>query len=263
MPNCRRSVPSLRQRRIRSPRARLAATASALLVIGGSLAGQKAAAETMATPLTVVELFTSQGCSSCPPADALIGELAGRADVLALSEHVDYWDYLGWKDPYGAAANTARQREYARALGLRYVYTPQIVVHGASQMAGTERAQVLRAIAVAKPPPLALAIRWPTADRLAVRIGAQPGAKTTTVWLVLFDKVRTTRIGSGENDGRQLVNHHVVREFRAIGAWSGDAVELTADVPPQDWSAVGCAVLVQVPDGGPIVGAARCAPIGG
>src|SRR5512144_1000431 len=93
--------------------------------------------------LTVVELFTSQGCSSCPPADALIGELAQREDVLALSEHVDYWDYLGWKDPFASPAHTARQRNYAKALGLKYLYTPQVVVQGQVQVSGSEREAVL------------------------------------------------------------------------------------------------------------------------
>jgi hypothetical protein len=213
-----------------------------------------------ADPLTVVELFTSQGCSSCPPADALIGELAGRGDLLVLSEHVDYWDYLGWKDPFASPLHTARQRDYARALGLKYVYTPQIVVHGEAQVTGTDRAQVLQAIATAARPQLAIDLAWQlSADQLVIRLGTQRGAKPADVWLVLFDRVRTTRIASGENIGRKLINHHVVREFRRVGQWFGTPVELTISLPAYDRSEVGCAIVVQVMDGGPVLGATRCA----
>ena len=92
---------------------------------------------------TVVELFTSQGCSSCPPADAFLGDLAKRQDVLALAFHVDYWDYIGWKDPYADPGHTSRQRDYSSKLGLRYVFTPQMVVQGASSATGSDRTSVL------------------------------------------------------------------------------------------------------------------------
>jgi hypothetical protein len=211
-------------------------------------------------PLTVVELFTSQGCSACPPADALLGEIARQPDILALSEHVDYWDYLGWHDPYAMASMTVRQRAYARSLGLKYVYTPQVVVQGLLQAAGTDRAAVLKAIAEAPATTVDLDLAWNGPGRLAVRLGkAPPEARPSDIWFVLFDRTRTTRIGTGENSGRQLVNHHVVREFRHVAAWDGQPGEVVVAVPAMDPQAAGCAVIVQAMDGGPVHGAARCA----
>jgi len=120
-------------------------------VLLSSIAGSVAArgAEPAAVSPVVVELFTSQGCSSCPPADALLAELTGRPDVVALSFHVDYWDYIGWKDPYASPQYTARQQRYTQALNLRYVYTPQIVVDGRADVVGSHRAEVLAAIETA------------------------------------------------------------------------------------------------------------------
>ena len=125
-------------------------------------------------PLTVVELFTSQGCSSCPPADAFLGELARRDDLVALSEHVDYWDYIGWKDPFASPDLTKRQHEYARLLGLRYVYTPQMVIQGADHVTGSDRAGVLRKIAEAAAlPRVAVTARY-VGERIMVSL---PGAE--------------------------------------------------------------------------------------
>ena len=118
----------------------IVALGASVLVILGPAAG---AAE---DKLTVVELFTSQGCSSCPPADAILGELSDRGDILALSLHVEYWDYLGWTDPFASAEHTRRQREYARRFGLRYLYTPQMVIQGSLQVTGSDRARVLAGI---------------------------------------------------------------------------------------------------------------------
>ena len=108
-----------------------------LSLIAGPLAPRGATAEPAAVAPVVVELFTSQGCSSCPPADALLNELAETPGVVALSLHVDYWDYIGWKDPYASPQYTARQQRYAEALNLRYVYTPQIVVDGRVNVVGS------------------------------------------------------------------------------------------------------------------------------
>ncbi|MBT3306373.1 MAG: DUF1223 domain-containing protein, partial [Alphaproteobacteria bacterium] len=108
-----------------------------------------AASNHQAAPLTLVELFTSQGCSSCPPADAFLGELSKRSDVLALSVHVDYWDYIGWKDPFASPKNTERQRRYSKFLGMRYIYTPQLVIQGADHEVGSDRTKILAKIAKA------------------------------------------------------------------------------------------------------------------
>ena len=217
-------------------------------------------AEPSRPPLAVVELFTSQGCSSCPPADALIGELARREDVLALSEHVDYWDYLGWKDPFASPAHTARQREYARALGLKYVYTPQIVVQGQAQVAGNERDAVLRAIAAQERTQPSVRVSWADADQLVVGVDSPASTATADVWLVLYDRSHTTRIERGENSGRALANYNVVRSFRRIARWQGEPVQVVVDLRGEDWTARGCAVILQSESTGPIVDAAACTP---
>jgi hypothetical protein len=200
----------------------------------------------------VVELFTSQGCSSCPPADAFLTELAHqRRDVLPLAFHVTYWDYLGWKDPYSMDAATARQREYARHLGEDGVYTPQMVVDGAKGFLGSSRAEGLSAIAgaVRKQVPVSVAR---DAGSLLIMVGA--GVGKARVLLVGFDPTHETPVGRGENRGHTLLESNVVRSLTPIGAWSGSAVTLRQTPPAGD----GFAVLLQAEDGR-ILGAARLA----
>ena len=117
-----------------------------VLVVAAGLGAAAVPAVAGEGALNVVELFTSQGCSSCPPADALLADLADRDDVLALSFHVDYWDYIGWKDPFASPQYTQRQRVYSQVFGKRYVYTPQMVVNGSFEMTGSDRAGVLKRI---------------------------------------------------------------------------------------------------------------------
>ena len=227
----------------------------ALLVAAVVLAPDPSAA---GDPLTVVELFTSQGCSSCPPADALIGELAERADVLALSEHVDYWDYLGWRDPFAIAATTRRQRGYARRLGLGYVYTPQMVIQGASQVTGSNREAVLNRLDEPQPAnPLTVEISRDGDNRILISVGGAPAGEDAGVWLVLFDKEHSTRVSRGENRGREVRNYNVVRSFTRIGSWNGEAVTLTAIMPETEGLGDACAVIVQAQNTGRILGAAR------
>jgi hypothetical protein len=207
----------------------------------------------------VVELFTSEGCSSCPPADALLGELARRPDIVALAFHVDYWDYIGWKDPYASPLATQRQHDYAAALHLHMVYTPQLVVDGRADVVGSERGDVAAAIGkAAAQPKLAVAIAKdgggyrvviPAADAASV-VGP------ATVWLALFDSERETRIARGENGGRTLKEYNIVREWRQIGTWTGDALTLPIDAAMDDPNRNGCAVIVQSGSVGPILGAA-------
>jgi len=239
--------------------------AAALFVASGALAaGEK--------PLTVVELFTSQGCSSCPPADALIGELAERDDILALSHHVDYWDYLGWEDTLAQPVNTERQRAYARGLGLQYVYTPQVVIQGAYQATGSHRQAVLDKISRAQPNnPVPVTIARDGEDKIVISIGAGGGAgagadvnagkQDAAVWLAMFDREHSASVGGGENRGRVARTFNAVRSFRRVGTWNGETmtIVLPAPSPAAPGEPDACAVIVQAGDSGPIFGAARLA----
>jgi hypothetical protein len=218
-----------------------------------------------AIPPVVVELFTSQGCSSCPPADAYLGDLAKRDDVLALGFHVDYWNYIGWTDPFSSKLATERQQQYARAMNLDSVYTPQMVVNGASQGVGSDREAIGRLIdaAMSAPPPRpSFTIAHPAGGSIAIHIGGVPpaGGKPATVWLVTYDREQTTAVMQGENGGRTLKDYQVVRSFHDIGVWTG--VPLNIVLAPKDiaWGAGGAAVLLQINGVGAIIGAAVLAP---
>lgn len=180
----------------------------------------------------VVELFTSQGCSSCPPAEALLLDLAERPDVLALAFHVDYWDRLGWPDPFSSPEATARQRDYAAWLGESQVYTPQVVVDGSTGMVGSRRAEVLAAIAAAAADPGApIPVSLGRAGGiLSVNIGAGEGAGRAL--LVGFDPRAETAIPRGENAGRTILQANVVRSVEVIAEWDGRALALDRLLPP-------------------------------
>ena len=213
---------------------------------------------------TVIELFTSQGCSSCPPADALLGELAKRDDIVALSLPVDYWDYLGWKDTLASPANSARQRAYAYARNDRAVYTPQIVVNGVVHAAGNNPARVAEATEAAR---ARLQEAWvpisvsSDGDKLQVHAAAANGSSrysSGTLWLVLYSEVEQVKITRGENAGKTIRYYNVVREMSPIGMWHGEAVSLhlpKVDVQGRGYD--GCAVLLQAGNAGPIIGAAE------
>ena len=216
-------------------------------------------------PKVVLELFTSQGCSSCPSADAFLGELAEtRDDVVALSFHVDYWDYIGWEDRFATAEMTERQRTYSRALGIAYVYTPQLVIDGARHVVGSNRHAVNDAIGVSKAikarrVPVALTSSGP--DHLTVEIGRSDGYYgDAMIWLVSVDRQHKTTVDAGENRGRTLINYNVVRDYRPIGRWVGNP--MTLELGPDELSRTaggigeGCAVLIQENRGkGRIMGA--------
>jgi hypothetical protein len=219
-------------------------------IIGLTLAAVLATAGHAQESPTVVELFTSQGCSSCPPADAFLTDLARqRRDVLPLAFHVTYWDSLGWKDPYSFEAATVRQRDYARHLGDEGVYTPQMVVDGAIGFVGSDRPRGLSVIAAAvrKSVPVSVARDGQT---LLIKVGA--GTGQARILLAGFDPAHETPVGRGENGGRTLLESNIVRSLTPIGAWSGSAVEIR-QVPPAGES---FAVLLQAEDGR-IIGAAR------
>jgi hypothetical protein len=223
-----------------------------------AVAGNTPVAATTGPTPVVVELFTSQGCSSCPPADAFLGELARRKDVVALSFHVDYWDYIGWKDPFASAAATERQRDYGRALGLHMVYTPQIIVDGRADAVGSDRAAVEGLIAAAaKRDRVDIRFSLDEMGRLFVELPNHPLAGMATVWLAVFDTQHKTAVPRGENSGATLSDYNVVREWRRVGNWPGSPVQLPVAMAP-DAAAKhdGCAIIVQLGETGPILAAA-------
>ncbi len=178
------------------------------------------------TPLVVVELFTSEGCSSCPPADALLRTLATRPDVVALSFHVDYWDRLGWRDPFSSAAFTARQQAYARSLDGR-VYTPEMVVGGTVGFVGSRRgeAQTQIAAALERPAPSRIALTAAPGAGRTVRVtyAATGAPEPSVVHLALVQSEATTEVRRGENGGRTLRHANVVRAFETHAEASGEA----------------------------------------
>ncbi len=223
--------------------------ASATVALG--LAGSASAQDPV-----LVELFTSQGCSACPPADALLAELATRDDVIALALHVDYWNYLGWQDIFSTPANTRRQRAHIEALGGRVVFTPDIVVNGAASMIGSRRAEVLAAIEQAKATPAALAVEV-RHEGSAMVADITPRGETETPARVLYfvyETPVTVEVTRGENAGRRLTYHNAVRSWSSLGDWSGEAQRFEAPVP-QD--ALGVAVVVERISDGRVLGAGR------
>ena len=213
---------------------------------------------------TVVELFTSQGCSSCPPADKVAGELTKRDHLIILSMPVDYWDYLGWKDTFAKHAFTERQRDYARARGDGQVYTPQVVVNGLTHAVGSEAGNIEAAISAtnAQLAGKRVALKLvKSGDGVDVQIGDAPagvsgdGAK---VILADFKSSADVKIGRGENGGSKVTYFHVVRELKSIGDWSGKAqsIHLTmADLTAA--GSDGCAVFLQAGKAGAILGSAQ------
>jgi hypothetical protein len=223
-----------------------------------ALGGGHAAAQDRERPV-VVELFTSQGCHSCPPADEFLAELAGRPGVLALGLHVDYWDYIGWKDPFAQRAHTERQRSYSRALHQRYVYTPQMVINGTHQNVGSDRAAIDKLIDKARKEAgtgATLAVSGTGLQR-RLRIGGGSVAQPATIWLVGFDQKHETKVKAGENSGRRLANHNVVRQMIEVGIWAGAATDVALDLTQIAGDCDSAAVLVQVDGTGPIVAALR------
>lgn len=190
----------------------------------------------------VLELFTSQSCSSCPPADALLTDLGRRPDVLALSLHVTYWDRLGWRDRFSLREATERQRRYARLFGGDSIYTPQLVVQGRRHVVGSDRRAVLAAIAAAEPTTVPLTLTR-QAERLRLTVGAGTGAATLV--LLGFDTRHVTPIGGGENGGRTLTQTQVVRAVGRVGEWTG--APLTLELPRPEGERA--AVLLQGDDG--------------
>jgi hypothetical protein len=214
-----------------------------MLVLSLCLAVHFAPAAASERPI-VAELFTSEGCSSCPPADALLAELARRPDVLALSFHVDYWDRLGWKDPYSSREATDRQNRYGKLFALPAVYTPQIVVDGKWEAVGSDRADVEHALELARRDrpeiPITLAL-----EQGQARIKLGPGRDgVASVLLVGFDRRHVTAVKRGENSGRTLTHVDVVRGVEEIGRLGAGEIAV-----PIRWHCDRVAAVVQGADG--------------
>lgn len=200
----------------------------------------------------VVELFTSQGCSSCPPADAYLTELSRhRGDILPLAFHVTYWNSLGWRDPYSLDAATERQAEYGARFG-DGSYTPEMVVDGRKGLVGSDRANAERIIDAAKHSDVTAAAVAITRGGSSVSITVSRGSGNANVLLIGFDPEHRTAIGRGENSGRTLTELNIVRSIRSLGSWNG--APITFHVPLLQGQRA--AVLLEAPDGS-IVGAAR------
>ena len=236
--------------------------ALALGGIGVTLAAQPTAVETstaarvsQAVPvpaghLAVVELFQSQGCSDCPPAEANLNAIAGDPNVLALSYGVTYWDQLGWKDTFATPQFTERQWEYARNRGRSRVWTPQVYVDGQGDIVGSNRGQLDRLLAKSR-------ITGPSVAVIgaSVKVGAGRAARPATVWMVRYDpRTLNVPIRAGENGGRTLPHRNIVRELARLGSWNGSAASFPLPAPR---NGLKTAILVQDGKGGAIIGAAK------
>ena len=224
---------------------RLATAALLIAISAGAASGEDAK-----RPLAVVELFTSQGCNSCPPADENLSDLARSRDVVTLAYHVDYWDYLGWRDTLASPDNTARQHEYNRALGNRSVYTPQAIVNGRKHVNGAKRYKLDRAIDEMAGTDKGLTIDVDASYEgrtLVIDAGASASWKgVAQVVLVYFNPATAVTIGRGENAGREFTYRHAVSGFHTVGMWHGKAARFEMPISEiAKKGAGGCAVLVQ------------------
>lgn len=232
---------------------RRAFTASGLAA-GLAAAAHPSLAAGQKTRPVVLELFTSQGCSSCPPADALLGELAKRDDVVTLAFHIDYWDYIGWKDPFDDPAYTARQRAYAATLGQRTIYTPQLVIDGVTHVVGSQRDAVESSIRERLATPSSQRVSVPIEfgrrgdGPITVIVPAADTSGPADLYLAAVDAEHTTPVKRGENTGRVLAEYSVVRSFTRIGRWTGQ--ELAVTVGPETWHRGADRLVVLLQDAG-------------
>jgi len=234
-------------------RTKAAVMAQGALVAVAVLAAGPAAAAPADHP-AVVELFTSQGCSSCPPADALLAQIATRQDVIALALHVDYWDYIGWADTFGDPAYTTRQRSYARAMGENMVYTPQMIINGSSAIVGSDAEALVSALTAddEDAPVLRLSRSGGT---LSIRADAAPDLSAPVrVMLVRYHPKAEVAIQRGENSGRTITYTNIVTSLTEIGQWDGSrALQMDVGATGKQMSVV----LLQEAGPGRIVAAAE------
>lgn len=245
----------------------LCALAACLTTPGSAKAG-----DLKTTPVKqVLELFTSQGCTSCLPADRILSRLSQEPDVLVLSYHVDYWDYIGWRDTLGSSANTQRQRDYARAFNTSTLYTPQIVVNGRDDAVGSHEDEIRQLMKTLPMTGHDADIRLSVVgDRLHIRAdaGSVPvNGSMPVLLLVTFDGKTSINVDRGENSGHTLVSTHAVRDWRVLGMFSGEPMDVDMPMALLDRSdahgdpGAGCAAILQsvTPDGapGPILAATQ------
>ncbi len=229
--------------RLSAPKAGLLTVAIVALLSG------PAATQGGTTPFNVVELFTSQSCSSCPPADELLGRLSEDETILALSYSVDYWDYLEWKDTLARPEFSARQKGYAKARRDRAVYTPQAVINGATHAVGSDAEAIRRAfrstLAGADNLEVDLDIDR-QGNSIVISAGSAPkgvATKPATVWLVIYVNSATVQIGAGENEGRTVTYRNAVRRLEPVADWTGEPLTVTIAMPEAKGKR--CAVLLQ------------------
>lgn len=243
---------------MKSPFVLLQAVAVLLPVLAGT-----ALAEDNSRPEGVIELFTSQGCSSCPPADALFQEFAGNPDYVALAYHVDYWDYLGWRDKMSRPESTERQYAYMRAFGSGSVYTPQVVINGRIHVNGARRADIMDGLseldAAGQDMRVDVSVKR-SGDSLIIKTGrSSDGAGKAHLVLVYFDPPTPVGISTGENKGRTVTYWNAVSDIQIGGVWHGQAASFEMPTGKMAHNG-GCAVLLQAMDKrgepGPVLGAA-------
>jgi hypothetical protein len=229
-----------------------------LLAAAACLCGALAADDCASAPVqprpAVIELFTSEGCSSCPPAEAYLGELARRPDVLALAFHVDYWDDLGWRDLFEVPEAVPRQRRYAKTLHLPSIYTPQLVVDGRVDFIGSDRNAIAAAL---QDPRQGVAVTFTVREGdIQIDLPTQESGGPCDVLLIAFRRSATSAIGRGENAGRTLTEYGIVRSVQNLGAWSGRAQQFHSALKSLPSDATDAAVLIQAAGQAAIVGAA-------
>lgn len=257
-------------------RVRLAFLPLLALALLGSQAGAQQASGASSSPSApssapkaVVELFTSQGCASCPPADALLGELAKDPDLLTITLAVDYWDYVGWKDTLAKHGHSVRQRAYAEQRGDRMIYTPQMIIDGQLPAKGSDKAAVLRAVARAKDPNFSLTVPVTLSrrdDQLVIDVGGLPRpvpGLSADIWVCPVIQAHEVAIGRGENAGKTVTYTNVVRGWIRLGPWTGQAASYSVPLGKvRAENEDGVVVMIQAGTPaapGPILGASRLA----
>lgn len=236
-------------------------TAALMLAFSSGVMAQEGPVKSQAKrPKAVVEMFTSQGCGFCPPADELLGELARSGEVVALAYHVDYWDYLGWRDTMATAENSARQHEYSRAFGSRSVYTPQAIVNGRQEMNGATRDKLDNVIGNISSAEGGLTVDLSVSYQgatMVIETGASDRpVRNAQLMVVYFEPATRVEIGHGKNAGHEITYWNAVSSFHSTGMWHGSKTRI--ELPVNEIArkgAGGCAVLLQEIDDNNLPGA--------